>query len=161
MLNDPTFWVLVAFLLFIGVILYLKVPGKVGAALDERAGKIEADLAEAEKLREEAQDLLAAYERKQRDAAKEADKIIQHARDEALRMGENAARNLDETMQRREQQAIDRIARAETAALGQVRSLAVDLALDAAQGVIAEQISGKQAAAMIDAAIKDLDGKLN
>ena len=68
-LKDPTFWVMVAFFVFVGA-LARPISGAIAAALDKRADKIRADLEEAEKLREEAQNLLASYQRQQRDAVK-------------------------------------------------------------------------------------------
>lgn len=91
MFHDPTFWTAVAVVLFVALI--AKPVGKMASkALDERADKIKAELDEAEKLRNEAQDLLAQYQRKQRDAASEAESIIQHAKEEAERMDREIGR---------------------------------------------------------------------
>ena len=73
MLATPEFWVLISFILFIGLLVYLKVPAKVATMLDERAARIAKELDEARRLREEAQGLLAEYQRKRRDAEKEAE----------------------------------------------------------------------------------------
>ncbi|HEX6610167.1 MAG TPA: F0F1 ATP synthase subunit B, partial [Hyphomicrobiaceae bacterium] len=77
------FWVAVAFFIFVGIMIYMKVPGMVTKALDDRADAIRKDLDAARKLREEAQDLLADYQAKQRQAETEAQQIIQDARREA------------------------------------------------------------------------------
>ncbi|MEQ8193903.1 MAG: F0F1 ATP synthase subunit B, partial [Rhodospirillales bacterium] len=129
MLHDPTFWVLVAFAIFFGLI-GKKVWGAAVAALDARAEKIKADLDEAEKIREEAQDLLAQYQRKQRDAAKETEQIVDRARAEAERYGKLARENLEKALARREQLAADRIAFAEKAATDDIRRMAAEIAIE-------------------------------
>ena len=156
MFSDPTFWVAVAFVLFVGVLLYLKVPAKVATALDSRSVKIRQEIEEAERLREEASDLLASYKAKQREAMKEA-----HAKEEAERMAKQGAQKLEESIKRREQQAMDRLAQAEQQAIKQVRDQAADIALSATEKLIVEQLDAKQSSALITAAIKDLPNRLN
>jgi F-type H+-transporting ATPase subunit b len=158
---DATFWVGIAFLMFVGILFYFKVPGMLTGALDERAKKISDELDQARQLREEAQALLATYERKQRDALSEAEEIIAHARDEALREAANAAKKLDEAIDRRQQTALDKIALAETQAEKEVREAAIDIAITAATAVIAQQVQGERADALIDAATADLGRHLN
>jgi len=158
---DATFWVGIAFLMFVGILFYFKVPGMLTGALDERAKKIFDELDQARQLREEAQALLATYERKQRDALSEAEEIIAHARDEALREAANAAKKLDEAIDRRQQTALDKIAVAETQAEKEVRDAAIDIAIGAATAVIAQQVQGERADALIDAATADLGRHLN
>jgi F-type H+-transporting ATPase subunit b len=161
MIHDPTFWVALAFVGFVGVLVYLKVPGSVGAQLDKRAEKIKADLDEAEALFKEAQDLLATYQKKQRDAAKEAAAISDHAKGEAERMLQQGRERLADTLARRLQLAKDRIAQAETAAIEDVRIRTVDIAMDATREVLAKGLVAAKANAMIDDAIKELPNKLH
>ncbi len=158
--QDPAFWVLVAFVGLMAVFVYLKVPGTVGAQLDNRATQIENDIREAEKLREEAQDLLATYERKQKEALREAEDILANARAEAGRMGEQGKVRLEQALARREKQAMDRIAQVEAQAIEEVRHLAVDIAMDATHELVAAQADAK-GDAMVDAAIGDLAKKLH
>ncbi len=155
----PEFWVMVAFVVLVGGV-FKPVARRIGAALDDRAETIKNQLDEAARLREEAQELLASYERKQRDAVKEAEEIVERARKEADRLGAKAAENLEKALKRRQQLAMERIARAEAEALNQVRGVAVDVALDATRRLLAEKMSGKRADAMIDAAIEELPEKL-
>jgi len=161
MFTDPTFWVATAFVAFIGLLVYLKVPGKVGEALDKRADKIKADLDEAEALRDEAQDLLATYQKKQRDAVKEAEDIAAHAKSEAERILEQGRKHLDETVARREKLALDRIAQAEAAALDEVKARTVEIALDATRELLSQKMADKKADQLVDTAIKELPGKLH
>ena len=161
LIQDPTFWVATAFIAFILVLVYLKIPLTVGAKLDKRADKIKADLDEAEALYKEAQDLLAAYQKKQRDATKEAEEIINQAKAEANRMLEQGRVRLAETLARREQLAKDRIAQAEATAIDEFRIKTVDIAMDATQKILTKGLATAKSNNMIDAAIKELPVKLH
>jgi F-type H+-transporting ATPase subunit b len=158
--QDPTFWASVAFVIFIAATAK-PISRLATAGLDKRADKIRNDLEEAEQLRREAQDLLASYQRKQRDAIAEAESIIAHAGEEAERLAVQASEKLEAAMERRQQQAIDRIARAEVQAVDRVRARTVDVALDATRDFLARELKGDQADALTDAAIKDLAGNLH
>ena len=158
---DATFWVGAAFVLFIGILVYLKVPGMLTGALDERAKKISNDLDQARELREEAQVLLATYQRKQRDALKEAEEIIAHAKEEAMREAEQAEKKLEEAVARRQQAALNKIALAEAQAEYEVRDTAIEIAIAAATAVVAQQVRGDRADALVDTAIQDLRRHLN
>ena len=158
---DATFWVGAAFVLFVGILVYLKVPGMLTGALDERAKKISDDLDQARELREEAQVLLATYQRKQRDALKEAEEIIAHAKEEAMREAEQAEKKLEEAIARRQQAALNKIALAEAQAENEVRDTAVEIAIAAATAVVTQQVRGDRADALVDTAIQDLRRHLN
>ena len=158
---DATFWVGAAFVLCVGILVYLKVPGMLTGALDERAKKISDDLDQARELREEAQVLLATYQRKQRDALKEAEEIIAHAKEEAMREAEQAEKKLEEAVARRPQAALNKIALAEAQAENEVRDTAIKIAIAAATAVVAQQVQGDRADALVDTAIQDLRRHLN
>ena len=161
MFQDPTFWVLVAFIGFVGVLVYFKVPGMVTKGLDARAEKIKADLEDADALLKEAQDLLASYQKKQREAADEAQEIKARAKEEGKRIVENGRARLEDSLQRREKLAMDRITQAEASALDEIRTRTVDIALDATRELIADNLSDHKANTMLDDAIKELPGRLN
>ena len=158
---DATFWVGAAFVLFVGILFYLKVPGMLTSALDERAKKISDDLDQARELREEAQVLLATYQRKQRDALKAAEEIIAHAKEEAMREAEQAEKKLEEAVARLQQAALNKIAFAEAQAENEVRDTAIEIAIAAATAVVAQQVQGDRADALVDTAIQDLRRHLN
>jgi len=160
MVNDPTFWVLVAFVIFVAAFGRMIWRGIAGG-LDKRADKIRADLDEAERLHEEAQDLLAQYQRKQRDAAKEAEAIVAHARDESERIAAQGKERIEAALARREQLALDRIGRAEAQALADVRAHAIDVAIEATRAYLAERLKGAHADKLLESAIKELPRKLN
>lgn len=158
--QDAAFWVGVSFFLVVGLA-FRPVVRALGAGLDARAAKIKARLDEAARLREEAQEMLATYQRKQRDAMKEAEEIIAHAKAEAERLAAQAAKDLEASLKRREAQAMDRIAQAESAALREVQNVAVDVAVSAARQVLASAITADQAAKLVDGAIAELPQKLH
>ena len=160
MFQDPTFWVLVAFIGFVGVLVYLKVPGMVTKGLDARADKIKTDLEDADALLKEAQDLLASYQKKQREAADEAQEIKARAKEEGKRIVERGRARLEDSLQRREKLAMDRITQAEASALDEIRARTVDIALDATRDLLANNLSDHKANAMLDDAIKELRGRL-
>ena len=159
--HDPLFWVLVAFLIFVGVLLYYGVPAMVGKMLDERADGIRRELDEARKLREQAQALLADYQRKAREAENEAKSIIDQAKREAEAMASETKKTLAESIERRSKQAEDKIARAEAQAISEVRATAVNTALAAAERMLKTRVPGQVGDNLIDQSIKDLKGKLN
>lgn len=161
MLQDATFWVLVSFLIFVGLVVYYKVPGMIAAALDKRAADIANELDEARKLREEAQQVLASYQRKQRDAEKEAQAIVEQARSEAERLAVETKANLAAHVERRTKLAEDKIAQAEAQALQEVRSVAADVAIAAARTIIEQKLDGAKAGALIDKSIAEVKAKLH
>lgn len=153
------FWVAIAFVLFVA--LTARTIFRVATvALDDRAERIKDQIDQATRLAEEAQALLADYEKKQRDAAAEADRMINDARREADRVSEKASEDLERALKRREQLAAERIAQAEAAAIAEVRASAIDVAMQATHDVLAAAATGKKADALIDDAIKDLPAKL-
>ena len=157
---DPEFWILVAFVIVV-VGGFIKVGPGIGKALDDRAERIRTELDEARLLREDAQKTLADYQLKQRDALKEAAAIIAHAKAEAERIGEQAARDLEAALERRTRQAEEKIAQEEAKAIADVRNTAIDIALAAAREIIAEQLDAKAGGALIDQAIAALPQRLH
>jgi F-type H+-transporting ATPase subunit b len=161
LLATPEFWVAVAFFAFLALLAYKGVPGMVAKALDQRADAIRKELDEARRLREEAQALLADYQRKTREAETEARAIVDQARREAEAVAEETRRNLKESLERRTRIAEEKIARAETQALGEVRSAAVDSAMAAAERVLRSRLQGADGAALLEEGIRELKGKIH
>jgi F-type H+-transporting ATPase subunit b len=154
------FWVSVCFVIFV-VAVCRTAYRVITLALDDRADKIKNQIDEASRLAEEAQDLLASYQRRKHEAAAEAESIIEHARREADRLAERTAEELEKALKRREQMAIDRIAQAEASAIADVRNQAADVAFQATQRILSMQVKGKSADALISAAISELPEKLH
>ncbi|MFQ5439770.1 MAG: F0F1 ATP synthase subunit B [Paracoccaceae bacterium] len=160
-LNNTHTVVLFAFLLFVAILVYLKVPGMLAKMLDSRAVEIEAELNEARSLREEAQTILASYERKQKEVAEHAAGIVAHAKIEAEAAAEAAKEDLRASIARRLQAAEDQIASAEATAVKDVRDRAISVAVAAASDVIAKNMTAKDGGVLIEAVIKDVGQKLH
>ncbi len=160
-LQNTNFVVLLAFLVFVGILIYFKVPGMVGGLLDKRAATIRGELDEARALREEAQALLASYERKQKDVQAQADRIVAAARDEAAKAAVLAKEEIRASVARRLASAEDQIASAQAAAIRDVRDRAITVAVGAAQDVIAAQMTAAQGNKLIDEAIAVVEAKLH
>ena len=160
-MGNTDFVVLIGFLLFIAVLVYFKVPGMLGGMLDKRAEGIRDDLQEARQLREEAQALLASYERKSREVQEQADRIVAHARQEAELAAEQAREDLKVSITRRLAAAEQQIASAQAGAVREVRDQATAVAIEAAREVVAGQMTAASANQMIDQAITEVGAKLN
>ncbi|MEO1397257.1 MAG: F0F1 ATP synthase subunit B, partial [Pseudomonadota bacterium] len=139
---DSTFFAFVGLILFLGLVAYLKVPGMIGRNLDSRSDKIKNDLEEARTLREEAQQLLAEYQRKRKEAEKEAEEIIASAGREAAALKKESERKMDEYVTRRTMLAEQKIQQAESQAVADVRAASVDVAVQAAEAVIGAKLTG-------------------
>lgn len=153
-------WVAVAFVLML-VIIAKPAWKAIAGGLDKRSAAIRQELEEAQRLREEAQTALASFQRRHQDALHEAEAIIAHARAEADRARAEAAADIDQMLARREALAMQRIAQAETAAVAEVRNLAVDIAVEASRKLIAANTDAAQGRALIDQAIAELPQKLH
>jgi len=155
--------VLAAALLVLLVILALKARKAILGVLDKRTDRIREDLAEAERLRSEAEAYLAKAQARQREAAAEAAAIIERAKHDAVRLRDKAAVDIEAAMKRREVMALERIAQAEAQAVAEVRSTAVNVAVAAARTLVGGQLAADPAkgSALLDAAIEDLGGKLH
>lgn len=160
-LGNTNFVVLIAFVLFIALLLFLKVPGVVAKMLDQRAETISSELDEARALREEAQTLLASYERKQREVQEQADRIVTHAKAEAAEAAEQAKADLKEAIARRLRAAEDQIASAEAGAVKEVRDRAISVAVAAAKDVIAQSLSAADGKKLVEESIETVGAKLH
>ena len=160
-LRNTNFIVLLAFILFIAILLYMKVPSKVAEMLDKRADGIRADLDEARALREEAQSLLASYERKQKEMQEQAERIVANARTEAERSAQASKDEIAATIGRRLAGAEEQLESARAAAVKDVKNRAVTVAVAAAKDVIAKQMDASRANALIDDSIATVKAKMH
>lgn len=160
-LRNTDFVVTVSFLLFVGVLVYFKVPSLLGNMLDKRAAGIKSDLDEARALHDEARSILASYERKQKEVQEQAERIVETAKREAMAAAEQAKEDLKASITRRLAAAEDQISSAEAAAVREVRNSAVNIAVAAAGDLIAKQMSATEKNKLIDAAIGEVETKLH
>jgi F-type H+-transporting ATPase subunit b len=161
MLMEAEFWVAVAFVLFIALLLYLGVHKTVAGSLDKRRSRIQSELDEAAKLRSEAQALLAEYKQKTANAEKEAAAIIESAKADAERLAAEAHAKLEDFVARRTKMAETKIAQAEAQAVADVRAAAAEAAVAAAEKILSDSVKGKVGDDLIGRGIADVKAKLN
>lgn len=160
-LANTDFVVTIAFLIFVGILVYFKVPGLVGGMLDKRADSIKAELDEAKALREEAQSLLASYERKQKEVQEQAERIVASAKEEATNAAAAAKDDIAASITRRLAAAEEQIASAQASAVKDVRDQAIAVAVGAAKDLMAKQMDAKSAGTLIDESIATVGEKLH
>ena len=157
---DESFFVALAFATVIAAFLFLKLPQRLLAALDAKSAEIADELRQARKLREEAEALLADYEKRRKSAEQKAEEIVTEARETAQRLAEEARAAMQAQLKRRTQQAETKIARAEEQLVGEVRAAITQLAVDAAAHLIEKGMSAPQANALIEQNISELKDRL-
>jgi F-type H+-transporting ATPase subunit b len=160
-LHNTNFVVLLAFIVFVGILLKVKAPAKIAAMLDARAAQIRADLAEARALRDEARSLLSSYEKKQKEVQEQSERIIASAKEEAMAAAKQAKADLKASIARRMIAAEEQIVSAQAAAVRQVREQAVMVAVAAAGDLLAKQMTAESTSASIDAAIAQVAAKMH
>jgi F-type H+-transporting ATPase subunit b len=160
-LQDPTFWVLLAFLLVVALLWRAGVHKMIAKGLDKRAQDIADELDRARALRDEAQELLAKYQRRQREAEEEAAGIIEQAKRDAQRIAAEARVKIEEQIERRAKSAEDKIDRAEAQAVAEMRGATADLAIEAAREIIRARMDQGAQAALAERAIDELRTKLH
>lgn len=158
--HDPTVWVALSFVIFVALAFKFG-RASVLKSLDTRIESVRNDLATAEQLKAEAQALLAEYQRKQLDASKEAEQLIENARDNATRLQKQAEEDFTATMNRREGMMKERIQRMEETAMDDIRRYAAELAISATTQIIAEKMDDKSAQKLADTSIRNLADNLN
>lgn len=158
---DATFFAFVGLVLFLLLLVYLKVPGMMASSLDKRAANIRDELDQAKRLREEAQALLAEYQRKRKEAEAEAAGILASAEREAAALTEEARQKTEEFVARRNALSEQKIRQAEADAIGAVRAAAVDLAIAAAEKVIAAKADASTQQALFAQSVGQVKARLN
>jgi|SRR5690606_1213130 len=158
---DATFWAFISLILFLALIAYLKVPGMVARSLDQRADRIRRELEDARALREEAQQLLAEYQRKRHEAEQEAAELVTAAKREAEGIIADAKASTEEYVTRRTKLAEQKIAQAERDAVNEVRARAVDVAVAAASKILSDKVDSPVSGTLFDESITQLKAKLN
>lgn len=155
LLQDSNVWFTFSFVIFAYIIMKFGVPA-INGMLDGRIADIKKDLEESENLRVEAQEMLAQYQRKHRDAIQEAEKILEKSREDVKLFKENAEAELKEVMDRREAQLADRLKRMEQNAIQEIQSYAAELSMNAATQIIVEKLDKKTDAKLVEQAISNI-----
>ena len=160
MIENPLFWVAVAFLLFIGLIVWLKVPAMIAKSLDQRSARIENELDEARNLKEDAKAVLAQIQRKHHEAKAEAEAMIEQSKEEAKLFAKDAEKELKTYFDRQERTLGEKISQAEADAVKEVQMAAVGVAIRAAHQILREELTGEAKHKLTDKAIGELQENL-
>jgi F-type H+-transporting ATPase subunit b len=161
MFAEPEFWVAVAFVILMGVFVYLGVPRTVLKTLDHRSERIKAELDQARQLKDEAAKVLADYKARHASAEREAQDIIAAARAEAERIAADAKTKMEDFVARRTKTAEGKIALAEAQAMADVRAAAADAAIAAASAILSQSVKGEVAENLLAKGITEVREKLN
>jgi F-type H+-transporting ATPase subunit b len=153
---DAPGWIALAMIAVIAIMIWKKVPGAIGKALDNKIATIRRQLDEAAQLRSEAEALKAEYEAKAAQADAEAATMIERARAEADGIVRQAEADATALVARRQRMAEDKIAAAERAAIDEVRAKAASAAAAAAERLIRDNLDATADKAMVDATIAEL-----
>ena len=155
--SQPASWTLVAFIIFVAIAIYLKAPSMIGKLLDEQIERVKKELSDAIELKEEANALLAEYERKKEDAEKEAEIIVANAKERAKNYEQSALAKSEEIIKRQEAQSIEKINQAEIQAMSKIRKSIIEKSIDSAEKLVSEKISSKKSDQIFTDSLKDLD----
>jgi F-type H+-transporting ATPase subunit b len=161
MFAEPEFWVAVAFVILMGIFVYLGVPRAMMKTLDHRSDRIKAELDDARRLKDEAAKLLAEYKARGASAEREAQDIIASARAEAERIAAEARTKMEDFVARRTKTAENKIALAEAQALADVRAAAAEAAVKAASTILSQSVKGPLADELLAKGIAEVRQKLN
>jgi F-type H+-transporting ATPase subunit b len=155
--SQPASWTLVAFIIFVAIAIYLKAPSMIGKLLDEQIERVKKELSDAIELKEEANTLLAEYERKKEDAEKEAEIIIANAKERAKNYEQSALAKSEEIIKRQEAQSVEKINQAEIQAMSRIRKSIIEKSIDSAEKLVSEKISSKKSDQIFTDSLKDLN----
>jgi len=158
--SDPAVWVALAFVILVAG-LFKPVSKLMAKGLDERSAKIAEELAAASRLREEAEEVLAVYKKKQAEYTKEAEQILKRAREEADNNAKHGDLELKAALEARTANALEKIAQEESRAIAEVRAHIVDISLAAAKAIVTDQVSKTSQQELMKLALADIDRKIH
>lgn len=161
MFMTPEFWVAVAFVIFMGIVIKTGAFGGLTKSLDDRAKRIQQELDDAHALHEEAKRVLADYQKRRVEAEQEAAAIVEAAKEEAQRFAAESEAKLKDFVARRTALAEQRIAQAEQQASNEVRAAAAEAAIKASEDILRASVKGAKADALVEAGLKDVRARLN
>lgn len=160
LLHNPAFWVSAA-TVFVAALLVKLLTPVIIKALDKRSEEISEELDRAMALREEAQVILAQYQKKQRESLKEAEDIVQKANLEARRITREAEQDVEDQLKKRMKLAMDKIEQAERQALQEVQGRIIDITVAAARTIVDSKLTASAREELVKSAVQDVQKKLH
>jgi F-type H+-transporting ATPase subunit b len=160
-LAEAEAWVLIGLLIFLAIVIFVaKAPKAVAGMLDAKTKAIRSDLDEAARIREEAERLLTELRAERAKAEQDAKTMLEQAQVQARQFEVDAKAKLEESLKRRQAMTERKIADAERRAMDDVRAAAADMAVQMAEQVLANRLSGTTSDPLVDRAIAQLGAKL-
>jgi F-type H+-transporting ATPase subunit b len=154
--QQPASWVFIAFLIFVSIALYLKVPKMVTKLLDEQIDKIRNDLDDARELKENANSLLAEYERKIESANKEVEIIINQAKTNAEIYEKESNIKIEEFILRSEKQSVVKIQQAEKSAINKINEEIINISIEVSEKIISNKMDDKNSDQLFESSIDQI-----
>ena len=137
---DATFWIAISFFIFLGILVYLKVPQKINNSLINKINEIKKELYDSEKLKEEAKNLFANYENKIDKSKKETEKIIDLAKKEAERTIIERTKKFHQIIEERKKSTKQKIAQLKENAIKDIKNASVQISIEAVENLIKNSI---------------------
>ena len=144
MMIDATFWVAISFLIFVGVIIYFKVPQKIDGSLNESIKKIKESLDDAEKLKDEAKNILSEYDSKVSKSKEEIKNLITDAKNQAEKNIIKTNEDFHKIIENRKKSAEEKIGQMKIQAIKDVKNSSVDIAIGSVEKIIKNSIDKKK-----------------
>jgi F-type H+-transporting ATPase subunit b len=144
MIIDATFWVAISFLIFIGLIIYLKVPQKIDKSMNESIKKIKNDLDNAEKLKDDAKNILSEYENKISGSKKEIEKLISNAKNQAEKNIIKTNEDFHKVIESRKKSSEDKIKQMKIQAIKDIKNTSINIAISSVERLIKNSIDKKK-----------------
>ena len=144
MIIDATFWVAISFFIFLGILIYLKVPQKINSSLIDQINKIKKELDEAEKLKVESKNLLSDYENKIHKSVKETKKIIYQAKNDCEKIILEKTKKFHQIMENRKKNTEQKIIQMKENALKDIKNISIKISMEAVEHLINNSIDKKK-----------------
>ena len=136
MIIDATFWVSISFFIFLGILIYFKIPHKIKETLDQNILNIKSQINEAEKLKEDAKNILIEHEKKISNSKNEVKKMIDSASDEAEKNVIRVNKEFHNLMENRKKNAEERIRQLKSQAVKDIKNTSVKIAIESVEKLI-------------------------
>tara|TARA_X000001036_G_scaffold422879_1_gene446254 strand:- start:415 stop:912 length:498 start_codon:yes stop_codon:yes gene_type:complete len=136
MILDATFWVTISFFIFVGILIYFKIPQKVKETLEQNILNIKKQISEAEKLKEDAKNILTDHEKKISNSKKEVKEMINKANEEAEKNVVRINKEFHDSMENRKKNAEERIRQLKNQATKDIKNASIKIALESVEKLI-------------------------
>ena len=156
-LDNTDFVVLISFLIFVGILIYFKVPSIVGAFLDKRSNDIQSEIEKASEILEEAKKILSSIEADHKRTSETIGQMVETARSRAGEEEEKAKKNIEELMKNKLISAEGQVIASERKILEEIEDRAIDLSIEKVRSKLSKSLSGGDYDKYFDASIQSIE----